>query len=125
MLLAIYVSLKSFPLTYVDGNLLVNPDKMVIDAFSYAGQGMGFFIGWFCERRLIKFKVDGDWYKRVIRFVVGAFVILILNFIVNSIFVQLFGSHWGTFVSRFLTSFFIMAIYPFIFSKFESYKLAK
>lgn len=71
VLLVVYASLKGYPADYdAAGNVIVDPAKMPIDSFKNAGMGLGFIVGWFLERRFIKFETDGKWYFRVLRYAV-------------------------------------------------------
>ena len=46
----IYIQLKSYPMDYVDGALLVDPQKMMNDSFTAAGGFIGLMIGSYIER---------------------------------------------------------------------------
>ncbi len=71
VLLVVYASLKGYPVDYdAAGEVIVDPAKMPIDSFKNAGMGLGFIVGWFLERRFIKFETEGKWYFRVLRYVV-------------------------------------------------------
>lgn len=72
-LLVLYAQFKSYPVDYdANGAVIVDPAKMAIDSYKNAGMGMGFFLGWFLERRYIRFSTDGAWWVKAIRFVVLA-----------------------------------------------------
>lgn len=80
LLLVVYAALKSYPVDYdAAGEMIVDPAKMSVDSFKNAGMGLGFAVGWFLERRFIKFRTDGKWYSRVIRYAVCAAVYLALK----------------------------------------------
>ena len=60
-LLILYAALKPYPTDYAaDGSVIVEGSKMAVDSFKNAGMGIGFFIGWFIERRFIKFSTDDN-----------------------------------------------------------------
>ena len=69
----VYISVKSYPLDYVDGHLLVDPEQMKPDTFGSVGGALGFLIGWLAERRLIKFDAEGN-RKRAAAVAVAALV---------------------------------------------------
>lgn len=50
----LYINLKSYPLDYVNGELLVDPVKMMPDTYQACGFMLGYTIGLIVERRLIK-----------------------------------------------------------------------
>lgn len=71
--LMLYANLKSYPMDYdAAGALIVDPAKMAIDSYKNAGMGLGFFLGWFLERRFIRFSTEGPWWERLIRYAVLA-----------------------------------------------------
>ncbi len=79
-LLIVYASLKSYPVDYnAAGEMIVDPKKMSVDAFKNAGMGLGFIVGWFLERRFIRFESEGKLYIRIIRYVVCAGIYLLLK----------------------------------------------
>ena len=69
--LLLYISLKSYPMDYVDGQLLVDPKKMTVDGFKDPGRFYGIVLGWFIERRFIHFRVEGTVLQKVMRGLVG------------------------------------------------------
>lgn len=73
VVLVLYAALKSYPVDYdAAGAVIVDPEKMAVDSYKNAGMGMGFFLGWFLERRYIRFSSDGAWWEKLIRFAVLA-----------------------------------------------------
>lgn len=117
ILLIVYCSVKNYHLDYdAAGKLLVDPTKMVRNSYLTAGAGFGFFIGWFIERRFIKFEVPTTWQKKVVRFLIGAAVIAILYKFAYSAFRFWFGKQWGGAISQFINFLFVM-IYPVFFKK--------
>ena len=52
------VELKSYPMDYADGVLLVDPNVMQRDCFEGVGVFFGMFLGWYCERRWVNFEID-------------------------------------------------------------------
>lgn len=75
-----YASLKSYPVDYdAAGEMIVDPKKMSVDAFKNAGMGLGFVLGWFLERRFIRFSSDGKLLLKVVRYAVCAGIYLLLK----------------------------------------------
>ncbi len=89
VLLAVYGCFKpldTYPQDYnAAGALIVDPAKMAVDSIKNAGMGLGFFIGWFIERRLIRFSCDVGWKENVIRYLFGAFSFVLLNHYVGDV----------------------------------------
>ena len=67
-----YIYFKKYPMDYVDGQLLVDPSKMTINGFIDPGRFYGIVLGWFIERRLVKFEITGSVYQKVLKCLVGA-----------------------------------------------------
>lgn len=78
--LILYASLKSYPVDYdAAGEMIVDPKKMSADSFKNAGMGLGFALGWFLERRFIKFSSGGSVPARIVRYAVCAGIYLLLK----------------------------------------------
>ncbi|MBQ6971989.1 MAG: phosphatase PAP2 family protein [Synergistaceae bacterium] len=67
----IYTVMKPYPMDYVDGKLLVDPDRMMLDTFYAVGMMTGFIAGRWIERRYIQFRVTGINIRGVILAVIG------------------------------------------------------
>lgn len=80
----LYVSFKPYPMDYnADGQLIVEPKKMITDCYYAAGLAFGVLTGWFIEHRYIRFSVSGKWYLRLLRFLfAAAAVVLIQNHLI-------------------------------------------
>ena len=59
-ILVIYILFKPYPSGIVDGELIVDPEKMRLDAFDGAGYMMGLTLGWFMERLLVNTNLTFD-----------------------------------------------------------------
>ena len=55
--LVLYILVKPYPSGMVDGEQIVDPERMRLDAFDGAGYLMGLALGWFLERRLVHSEV--------------------------------------------------------------------
>ncbi len=67
-----YTAFKSYPMDYVDGKLLVNPDRMMLDTFYAAGIITGLIVGRYIEREYIKFEVTGLNLRGLVLAVIGS-----------------------------------------------------
>lgn len=89
VLLIIYAAFKSYPVDYnADGSIVVEGSKMAIDSYKNAGIGIGFFIGWFLERRFVKFSTDDSKTENIIRLIFCMFTYTILDNFAGSSFVK-------------------------------------
>lgn len=110
--------IKSYPMDYVNGALLVNPDSAInVSIISYA-YALGFINGGFLCRRYFPFEAqEGSLLGKVFRGIIGSIILF-------------FAIHHGLeyiithkvdykldFLIAFAVSFFITAIYPLIFKR--------
>lgn len=72
-----YVTYKSYPMDYIDGKLLVDPEKMKRNSFTCPGLFYGTVIAWFLERRFLKLDISGTTYQKIMRCVLGTFILAV------------------------------------------------
>ena len=113
----IFASVKSYPMDYANGAILVDPQIMIIDGFKTAGLVLGFAAGWFIERRFIRFDTSATPIWLFVRFIVGAAILAGLYLLISHPFKTLFGEQWGGFAVSVVAIFYVMAIYPFCFNR--------
>ena len=115
ILLVVYASLKSYPVDYdAAGKVIVDPAKMSADAFKNAGMGLGFIIGWFLERRWIRFDVHGAWYLRVIRYAVCIGIYELLKNFATPLIGDVIAGGLGKTLEQFVLILYITAGAPLI-----------
>ncbi|MBQ3101642.1 phosphatase PAP2 family protein [bacterium] len=112
--LLLYIHFKSFPLDYVNGELLVNPEKMKSSSYLYAGYAFGAFLGWFTEKKLINFELPKTKKEGIIRFLIGIVPLIILLSHSRDGFILALGKNWGTFLNFFAFSFYVTVLYPLV-----------
>ncbi len=112
-----YISLRAYPLDYVDGKLLVNPEKMKIDGFKDAGRMLGVALGWFMERRWVRFRMDVPVLRRAARACFGALLLLFCESCAMPMLCNACGSPWAPFAATFFELILLMAIYPMSFAR--------
>lgn len=72
----VFVVLKAYPLDYVGGELLVDPEEMRKGCFEAAGLWLGWALGWAMERRHVNFSTEGiDLRRRLMRGVIGVAIV--------------------------------------------------
>ena len=121
VVLIIYASVKSYPMDYnAAGELIVDPKKMSADAFKNAGMGLGFIIGWFLERRFIKFSTDGNIAERIIRYAVCAGIYLLLKDYAAPLLSKLIEGGVGKAAEQFVLILYITAGAPLIINLLNS-----
>lgn len=120
-----FISLKQYPIDYVNGEILVDPKKMTVDGFKDPGVFFGITLGWFIERRFIKFSTDGTKEQKFLRATVGS---LLYVFLFTTVVLPL-GKHLeiglANFVLQALLIVLFMTVYPLAFTKLASRHLTK
>ncbi|MBQ7197157.1 MAG: phosphatase PAP2 family protein [Synergistaceae bacterium] len=114
ILTLVYVTNKSYPMDYVDGKLLVDPEKMTIDAWGDAGAFASLALAWYIESRFIKFEPTGWNFKGVVICVIGLVPLYWLIYNLGGITAGFFGPHWGKLVSKTILIFYIMIFWPIV-----------
>lgn len=116
-----YILTKTYPMDYVDGKLLVNPNKAQYIAVVYVGWILGILNGIYLTARYFPFNPkSGSVTNKIIRGLVGAIILYIMLHYIQIYFFEGMQNYKLTFASMFLGGFFITFIYPLIFSKFSS-----
>lgn len=87
---------------------------------SNAGASFGFMIGWLFERRFVCFHVETERSIRLLRFAVGAILLLVLLTVCPPVLGQFMPGRYASFFANFISALFVMCIYPFFFSLIES-----
>ena len=114
----IYIQVKPYPMDYVDGVLLVDPNKMMNDCFKACGAFLGLIVGSFIERHYIHYEIPtGAKNLPILGFVGFIIVYSWKEFFAPATFVAAFGGHWGNLISRFILWFFAVAIWPMVITK--------
>lgn len=116
-----FVVFRPYPMDYdANGALLVDPAKMKKDAFMSVGAAVGFFAGWFMEKRLVRFETHVRARNRVCRAAAGVVILLLFSTLGKNLAVGLLGNDWGRLVMSVLTIFFLTGLYPLLFTRLES-----
>ncbi len=114
----LYISLKPYPMDYVDGELLVNPSKMMNDCFKACGAFTGLLVGSYIERHYIKYEIPtGSKNLPILGFVGFMIVFSWKEFFAPATLVAAFGGHWGNFIARCIMWFFVVTIWPLVIKK--------
>ncbi len=111
---AVYAGLKSYPEDYIDGKLIVDGVKMANDTFKGVGYCLGFLIGWFLERRFVKFgTADVTMMQRAVRVVTGLFGYYIVSLIIESLIKNIMPAAAGNLIACFIRMFYVAFLFPF------------
>ncbi len=114
----IYIMVKPYPMDYVDGVLLVDPNKMMNDTFKACGAFVGFLLGSYVERHYIHYEIPSGAKNLPVLGFVG-FLILFAwkEFFAPATVVLALGGHWGNFIGRCIMWIFGVAIWPVFIRK--------
>ena len=114
----LYISFKPYPMDYVDGQLLVDPQKMMNDSFKACGGFLGFLIGSYIERHFIRYEIpEGSTALPIMACVGFALMIAFKQLLAPATIVPLMGGHWGNMTARFLMVMFAIVIWPLVIRK--------
>mgnify|MGYP004445589203 CR=1 FL=1 len=100
---------------YVNGVLLVDPAEMTLPAFEDLGRFLGIIIGWFVERRFIRFEISAQTDRKVLCSLIGSFLFLLYYTSVVSFAGKVFNTGLAIFSLQMSMPLICMTIYPCIF----------
>ena len=111
----VYITVKPYPMTLnAEGELIVDPQKMMNDGYGDLGKMIGFIIARYVEKTWIRFKPLKQGAKSIAVCLIGLAVMVLLQKQVNPILVTAFGSHWGKLYFSVLYTFYYIALFPFV-----------
>ena len=117
-----YIYFKDYPMDYVDGKLLVDPIKMTVGGFKDPGRFFGVALGWFVERRWIKFDKSGTAVQKVMRAFAGGLLYIFYWTVVMEPLGKAIGIGIVHFFLQASAPFLFMTVYPLIFKRIENAK---
>ncbi|MBQ7593382.1 MAG: phosphatase PAP2 family protein [Synergistaceae bacterium] len=109
-----YTKFKSYPMDYVDGNLLVDPEKMKISGVNDMALMLGFTVGRFIEKNFIKFKPLGWSFRGIILGAIGLAIMAVMIESLQGYCVAYMGAYAGRIATGFITMFYVVAIWPMV-----------
>ena len=119
--LALYVNYKSYPLDYLNGQILYNPNPVKTEIVTRVGFVLGAFWGWFIENRFIKFSPQtGSFFKKSLRYVTGILSLLIIACLCKLLTSNFLSVKIGMFLEYFILASFITCLYPLLLKKLNA-----
>lgn len=113
-----YIMLKPYPMDYVGGELLVDPQKMMNDTFKACGAFSGFLIGSYIDRHFLHYEIPvSSANLPALTFVGFAIMFAWKELFAPATIVAVFGDHWGNMIARFIMVLFAMWIWPIVIDK--------
>lgn len=120
VMLIAYAALKSYPVDYdAAGEILVDPQKMAVDSFKNAGWALGISVGWFCERRFVRFSTDGTSQQRLFRGLFGLLVFALVFYPLTDLMKLLVPGGLGSSLGCFLQTLTIVLLVPMAIVRLE------
>ena len=107
----ISITIKPYPMDYVDGKLLVDPEKMLRDGYGDIGLLIAFCVSRFIEKTWVKFEPKMTKASLAMG-LTGAVLTFFINDTVYVPFRALFGLNWGTLLAKTVIIMFIITIWP-------------
>lgn len=121
VLFLVYVTVKPYPMDYVDGALLVDPAEMLVDCYKIAGLMVGVLAGWYVERHWVNFETGGLMlFQTIVRLCAGALVALVLYVPVGHAIVGFLGDYAGQLVRHAIVFFVVVAVIPLLFPRLDA-----
>lgn len=110
--------LRNYPLS-VNGCEPVDIHVLTDDIYSGLGMGYGLIIGWFVERRWIRFDVQGTAKEKILRYLLGCAGMVVVYILPKHFLYDSLGEQWGRFVLYFATLLYVVMIYPYCIAKLQ------
>lgn len=107
-----YISLKGYPTDYADGNLLVDPRRMMVDGYGDLALPVAFSMARFVEKTWIRFDPAALGNAAPLVGMLGMVPLWCMLRWLGGPLHGLLGSHWGHFANKFLVVFYCVALYP-------------
>lgn len=114
-----YFMMKSYPVDYLNGKVIVDPVKAIEDAIGNIGTFTAILVGLEMERRFIDFKTNVPFSTKIFRAVFGVVVLLALNFLAVPFIKSLDIGMATKFFRWFMIYFSVTFLVPLIFAKVE------
>jgi len=95
------------------------PEHNAEDCFKTAGAGLGFALGWYVERVHIRFSTDLTTKGKLVRYLLGVVILLLLYLLLGAILGDALPLQM---LKYFLVVFYIIAVYPACFSRWNRHR---
>ncbi len=114
-----YIIFKPYPMDYVDGVLLVDPQKMMNDCFKGCGGFLGFLIGSYIDRHYIHYEIPKGHENLPILSGVGFAVMFAWKeWFAPATITAALGTHWGNLLSMMIMVLFGITAWPLVIRKY-------
>ena len=117
----IYIIFKPYPMDYVDGRLLVDPQVMMVDTFKACGGFLGLLGGSYVERHYIHYEIPRGADNLALLSCIGfAVVFAWKEWFASATLTVIFGNQWGNLLARMIMVIFAIVVWPMVIRKYCS-----
>ena len=116
VLAIIYFTFKSYPVDYIDGDLVVDPTAMKNDGYAAAGAFFGVLAGAYIEIRYVHFTAEGTLPQKILRALCGVPFALVWMLVLKKPIYSLAGTAAGHVILYTGLTLYIVAGYPALFT---------
>ena len=109
-----YITFKPYPMDYVDGKLLVDPQKMMNDGYGDICLLIAFPVARYIEKRWIGFQAPGLKGAGLAAGIVGLIPLFLMIKIMRPALDGVLGTHWGHFANTFIIVLYCIALWPLV-----------
>lgn len=109
-----YITFKPYPMDYVDGKLLVDPQKMMNDGYGDICLLIAFPVARYIEKRWIGFQAPGLNGAGLAAGIVGLIPLFLMIKFMRPALDGLLGTHWGHFTHSFILVLYCVALWPLV-----------
>jgi hypothetical protein len=109
-----YITFKPYPMDYVDGKLLVDPQKMMNDGYGDICLLIAFPVARYIEKRWIGFQAPGLKGAGLAAGIVGLIPLFLMIKFMRPALDGVLGTHWGHFANNFIIVLYCIALWPLV-----------
>ncbi len=110
----VYITFKPYPMDYVDGKLLVDPQKMMNDGYGDICLLIAFPVARYIEKRWIGFQAPGLKGAGLAAGIVGLVPLFLMIKFMRPALDGVLGTHWGHFANTFILVLYCIALWPLV-----------
>ncbi len=109
-----YITFKPYPMDYVDGKLLVDPQKMMNDGYGDICLLIAFPVARYIEKKWIGFQAPGLKGAGLAAGIVGLIPLFLMIKFMRPALDGVLGTHWGHFANTFIIVLYCIALWPLV-----------
>ncbi len=109
-----YITFKPYPMDYVDGKLLVDPQKMMNDGYGDICLLIAFPVARYIEKRWIGFQAPGLKGAGLAAGIAGLIPLFLMIKFMRPALDGVLGTHWGHFANTFIIVLYCVALWPLV-----------